>query len=78
MNTKSIQTVGSFGPLSPYIKAYLVQVKEQGYASRSICGQVLDENLQLKEAILAKMSPLRSKPRQYRPNDQLLSYLKAL
>lgn len=38
----------------------------------------LDANLQLKEAILAKMSPLRSKPRQYRPNDRLMSFLKAL
>jgi len=38
----------------------------------------LDANLQLKESILAKMSPLQSKPGRYQPNDQLLSYLKAL
>ena len=38
----------------------------------------LDANLQLKEAVLAKMNPLRSKPGRYRPDDQLLSYLKGL
>ena len=38
----------------------------------------LDADLQLKEAILAKMNPLRSKPGGYRPDDQLLSYLKGL
>lgn len=38
----------------------------------------LDADLSLKEAILAKMSPLQSKPGGYRPDDQLLSYLKGL
>ena len=38
----------------------------------------LDANLQLKEAILAKMNPMKSKPGRYRPDDQLLSYLKGL
>lgn len=38
----------------------------------------LDADLQLKEAILTKMSPLHSKPGGYRPDDQLLSYLKGL
>ncbi len=38
----------------------------------------LDADLQLKEAILTKMSPLRSKPGGYRPDDQLLTYLKGL
>ena len=38
----------------------------------------LDADLQLKEAILAKMNPLQSKPGRYRPDDQLLSYLKGL
>ena len=38
----------------------------------------LDANLQLKEAILAKMNPPQSKPGRYRPDDQLLSFLKGL
>jgi len=38
----------------------------------------LDADLPLKEAILAKMNPPQSKPGGYRPDDQLLSYLKAL
>ena len=38
----------------------------------------LDADLQLKEAILAKINPLQSKPGRYRPDDRLLSYLKGL
>ncbi len=38
----------------------------------------LDANLQLKEAILAKMNPMQSKPGRYRPDDKLLIYLKGL
>jgi site-specific recombinase XerD len=38
----------------------------------------LDADLQLKEAILAKMNPPQSKAGRYRPDDQLLSYLKGL
>ena len=38
----------------------------------------LDANLQLKEAILAKMNPMQSRPGRFRPDDQLLSYLKGL
>ncbi len=38
----------------------------------------LDANLQLKEAILAKMNPIQSKPGRYHPDDQLLSFLKGL
>lgn len=38
----------------------------------------LDANLQLKEAILAKMSPMQNRPGRYKPDDQLLSYLKEL
>jgi integrase/recombinase XerD len=38
----------------------------------------LDANLQLKEAILAKMNPMQSKPGRYQPDDQLLRYLKEL
>lgn len=38
----------------------------------------LDADLPLKEAILAKMNPPQAKPGAYRPDDQLLSYLKSL
>jgi integrase/recombinase XerD len=38
----------------------------------------LDADLPLKEAILAKMNPPQSKPGGYRPDDQLLNYLKGL
>lgn len=38
----------------------------------------LDADLPLKEAILAKMSPPQSRPGGYRPDDQLLTYLKSL
>jgi integrase/recombinase XerD len=38
----------------------------------------LDANLQLKEAILAKMNPMQNRPGRYKPDDQLLSYLKEL
>jgi len=38
----------------------------------------LDADLPLKEAILAKMNPPQSRPGRYRPDDQLLTYLKSL
>ena len=38
----------------------------------------LDANIQLKEAILAKMNPMQGRPGRYRPDDKLLSYLKSL
>jgi len=38
----------------------------------------LDANLAMKEEILAKTRPLKSRPGRYGPNDQLLSFLKAL
>lgn len=38
----------------------------------------LDADLSLKEAILAKMNPPQSKPGRYRPDDQLLNFLKGL
>jgi len=40
MQKPSITSGGSFGPLSPYINAYLVQIKEQGYAVGSINEQL--------------------------------------
>ena len=46
-----------------------------GYDSTQV---YLDADLPLKEAILAKMNPLQSKPGKYRPDDKLLSYLKGL
>jgi hypothetical protein len=38
----------------------------------------LDANLALKEEILAKTRPVNSKPGRYKPDDQLLSFLKGL
>jgi integrase/recombinase XerD len=38
----------------------------------------LDANLAMKEEILAKTRPVESKPGRYRPDDRLLSFLKAL
>jgi len=40
MNKTSIPSGGPFGPLSPYINAYLAQIKAQGYAVGSIYEQV--------------------------------------
>ena len=49
-----------------------------GHESLDTTQIYLDANLRLKEAILAKMNPTKSKPGRYRPDDQLLSYLKGL
>ena len=49
-----------------------------GHESLDTTQIYLDANLQLKEAILAKMNPPKSKPGRYRPDEQLLSYLKSL
>jgi integrase/recombinase XerD len=49
-----------------------------GHESLETTQIYLDANLQLKEAVLDKMNPTRSKPGRYRPDDQLLSYLKGL
>ena len=49
-----------------------------GHESLETTQIYLDANLQLKETLLDKMNPLRSKPGRYRPDDQLLSYLKGL
>ncbi len=38
----------------------------------------LDANLAIKEEILAKTHPLKSKPGRYRPSDRLLNFLKSL
>lgn len=38
----------------------------------------LDANLEMKEEALAKVSPLGEKPRRYKPDDGLLTFLKAL
>lgn len=40
MNTKSIRSGGSSGPLSPFISLYLTQIKEQGYFVGSLYEQV--------------------------------------
>ncbi|MEO8429780.1 MAG: tyrosine-type recombinase/integrase [Verrucomicrobiota bacterium] len=49
-----------------------------GHESLETTQIYLDANLQLKQAILDKMNPAQSKPGRYRPDDQLLSYLKGL
>ena len=49
-----------------------------GHESLDTTQIYLDADLQLKEAILAKMNPVQSKAGRYRPDDQLLSYLKGL
>jgi site-specific recombinase XerD len=38
----------------------------------------LDADLALKEQVLAKTKPLKSKPGRYRPEDDLLAHLKTL
>ena len=40
MNTESILSGGSFGPLAPHVNSYLNQVKAQGYAVGSLYEQV--------------------------------------
>lgn len=49
-----------------------------GHESLDTTQIYLDANLQLKEAVLDRMNPVRSKPGRYRPDDRLLAYLKAL
>ncbi len=49
-----------------------------GHESLDTTQIYLDANLQLKEAVLNRMNPMQSKPGRYRPDDQLLAYLKAL
>jgi site-specific recombinase XerD len=49
-----------------------------GHESLDTTQIYLDANLKLKEAILTKINPQKSKPGRYRPDDQLLSYLKGL
>jgi site-specific recombinase XerD len=49
-----------------------------GHESLNTTQIYLDANLAMKEEILAKTLPVKSKPGRYRPDDQLLSFLKAL
>ena len=49
-----------------------------GHESLETTQIYLDANLQLKEAILGKLTPTQSKAGRYRPDDHLLTYLKAL
>ena len=49
-----------------------------GHESLDTTQIYLDANLQLKEAVLNRLNPVRSKPGRYRPDDQLLAYLKTL
>lgn len=49
-----------------------------GHESLDTTQIYLDANLALKEEILAKTRPLNGKPGRYRPDDQLLAFLKSL
>jgi len=49
-----------------------------GHESLDTTQIYLDANLALKQAVLAKTHPVTSQPDKYRPDDQLLSFLKAL
>ena len=49
-----------------------------GHESLDTTQIYLDASLAMKEEILAKTLPVKSKPGRYRPDDQLLSFLKAL
>jgi integrase/recombinase XerD len=49
-----------------------------GHESLETTQIYFDANLAMKEEILAKTRPVESKPGRYRPDDQLLSFLKAL
>ncbi|MEO7699612.1 MAG: site-specific integrase [Opitutus sp.] len=49
-----------------------------GHESLDTTQSYLDANLALKEAVLAKVQPIQSRSGKYRPDDQLLSYLKSL
>ena len=49
-----------------------------GHESLDTTQIYLDANLQLKEAALNKVNPVRSKPSRYSLDDQLLAYLKTL
>lgn len=49
-----------------------------GHESLDTTQIYLDANLQLKEAVLNKVSPAQSKPGRYRPDDKLLIFLKGL
>lgn len=49
-----------------------------GHESLETTQIYLDANLAMKEEILAKTRPVESKPGRYQPDDQLLSFLKAL
>jgi integrase len=49
-----------------------------GHESLDTTQSYLDANLALKEAVLAKTQPIQSASGKYRPDDQLLSYLKSL
>jgi site-specific recombinase XerD len=49
-----------------------------GHESLDTTQIYLDANLAMKEEILKKTLPMKSKPGRYRPDDHLLSFLKTL
>jgi integrase/recombinase XerD len=49
-----------------------------GHESLDTTQIYLDADLQLKKAVLDKMTPMQNRPGRYRPDDKLLNYLKGL
>ena len=49
-----------------------------GHESAETTQIYLDANLAIKEEILAKTAPIDTKPGRYKPDDDLLAFLKAL
>ncbi|MCI0748902.1 MAG: tyrosine-type recombinase/integrase [Verrucomicrobia subdivision 3 bacterium] len=49
-----------------------------GHESLETTQIYLDADLQLKKTVLDKITPMQNRPGRYRPDDKLLSYLKAL
>lgn len=49
-----------------------------GHESLDTTQMYLDADLQLKRTVLEKITPIQNRPGRYRPDDQLLSYLKGL
>jgi hypothetical protein len=49
-----------------------------GHESAETTQIYLDANLEMKEEVLAKTTPHDGKARRYRPDDQLMAFLKSL
>ena len=71
------QAVRPFGSRCSIVDRSLIAIW-LGHESLDTTQIYLDANLAMKEQILEKTRPLKSSPGRYRPDDQLLSFLKAL